>query len=279
MTIPDSVTNIGYGAFYGCSSLTSVIIPDSVKSIGTYAFNSCIALTSVTISDSVTSIGIHTFYWCNSLTGIEVSEKNPNYSSENGVLFNKDKTELIQYPIGNTETEYHIPDSVINIAENAFFHSKRLTSVTIPDSVTSIGRGAFGGCESLTSVTYKGITFSSAKTNGIYSSEIIYMAGNRDFSVKMNHEVKYAVIWSVFRNTQEDEPTNAYIKKTFVKMFQFLIDKDDTKTVKLVIGSGKFLTKRNIDKFIQYANNKKEIADMLTEHKQQLETQSKSKKK
>ena len=154
VTIPDSVTSIGDYAFFDCSGLTSVTIPDSVTSIGGSAFSGCTGLTSVTIPDSVTSIGDEAFNNCTRLTSITVKEGNPKYSSdEYGVLFNKDKTLLIQYPIGNKRTSYTIPDSVTSIGDWAFAQCTGLTSVTIGNSVTSIGEAAFWLCTSLTSVT------------------------------------------------------------------------------------------------------------------------------
>ena len=136
------------------SSIKTVEIGNSVTSIGDYAFYDYTSLTSVTIPDNVESIGDYAFSSCASLTSITVKEGNPNYSSdEYGVLFNKDKTELIQYPIGNTRTSYTIPNSVTSIGEYAFSGCTSLTSVTIPDSITSIGKNAFYSCKSLTSVT------------------------------------------------------------------------------------------------------------------------------
>ena len=152
VTILDSVTSIGSYAFYKCGSLTSVTIPDSVTSIGYSAFDSCTSLTSVTIPNSVTSIGVGAFTLCTSLTGIWVAEGNSHYSSDaSGVLFNKDKTTLVQCP--GAFAAYTIPDSVTIIGDSAFSHCTSLTSVTIPDSVTSIGNRAFADCTSLTSVT------------------------------------------------------------------------------------------------------------------------------
>ena len=140
--------------FSNRSSVKTVVIPDSVTSIGRWAFGYCESLTSVTIPDSVTSIGDEAFNNCTRLTSITVKEGNPKYSSdEYGVLFNKDKTLLIQYPIGNKRTSYTIPDSVTSIGDWAFAQCTGLTSVTIGNSVTSIGEAAFWLCTSLTSVT------------------------------------------------------------------------------------------------------------------------------
>ncbi len=153
VTIPNSITSIGREVFYDCTSLTSVTIPDSVTSIGNYAFYECTSLTSVTIPNSVTSIGDWAFRECTSLKSVEVLDNNKNYSSLDGVLLNKDKSKLITYPLGKTDSEYAIQNSVTSIDDYAFYNCTRLRSVTIPNSVISIGGSAFYGCTSLTSVT------------------------------------------------------------------------------------------------------------------------------
>lgn len=146
VTIPDSVTSIGNSVFLNCKSLESVTIPDSVTSIGENAFSGCTSLTGIVIPSSMTSIGYAAFSECTSLTGITVSESNPSYSSDGGVLFDKDKDALIQYPVGNDSKSYVIPDSVTSIEDFAFYGCTSITSITFPDSVSSVGYAAFYGC-------------------------------------------------------------------------------------------------------------------------------------
>ena len=147
------VTGIGGQAFEGCTGLENITIPDSVTEIGLEAFSGCTSLTNITIPDSVTEIGSSAFSGCSSLTAIDVEVGNNNYTSVNGVLFNKGKTELICYPAGKTDKSYNIPNSVTSIGYSAFINCTSITSITIPDSVTSIDSSAFGGCSSLKSIT------------------------------------------------------------------------------------------------------------------------------
>lgn len=140
--IPEGVTYIGVKAFYD-NDFTDINIPYGVIEIGDGAFYSIYYLESVTISDSVTKIGDDAFDGCWNLESFSVGENNTNYSSVDGVLYNKDKTELIQYPSGNTRTEFTIPDTVTNISK--FYLGESLTSVTIPKSVKYIGDNAFEG--------------------------------------------------------------------------------------------------------------------------------------
>lgn len=156
VTIPNSVTDINTSAFSGCSSLESITIPNSVTSISSYAFKDCSGLTSVTIPNSVASIGESAFYFCPGLSEIIVESANTNYTSENGVLFNKKKTTIVCYPAGKTETTYTIPNTVTTIGRNAFSGCSNLTSVAIPNSVTTIVTEAFQNCTNFTAIVYEG---------------------------------------------------------------------------------------------------------------------------
>jgi len=147
-----TITSIGNSAFSYCISLTSITIPDDVTSIGNSAFDHCYGLASVTIGTGVTSIGNNAFFSCNNLTAIDVNPSNTAYSSTDGVLYNKNKTALIQYPAGKTESAFIIPNGITSIGIYAFF-SSGLISVTIPNGVTSIGDAVFYNCYSLASIT------------------------------------------------------------------------------------------------------------------------------
>jgi TolB-like protein len=120
-------------------------IPASVVTIGSDAFWDCDGLTSVTIPANVTNMERNVFRNCVNLIAITVDQRNTYFSSIGSVLFNKDKTRLIEFPRGRTGT-YTIPTGVATIGEYAFFNCDGLTSVTIPASVTTIERGAFYGC-------------------------------------------------------------------------------------------------------------------------------------
>ena len=165
------VETIGSYAFQYCTNLTSITIPDSVTSIGQNAFQYCTSLTSITIPDSVRTIGDYAFSRCSGLTSISLDASNISFSDISGVLFNKDQSTLIQYPLGNTANSYTIPDSVTTIESGSFTQGSSLTSITIPDSVTTIGQGAF------TSTNLSTVTMSLSLKN-IYDNDTYFSNSN-----------------------------------------------------------------------------------------------------
>ncbi len=149
VTIGGSVQIIGTWAFERCSGLKEVEIPGSVTKISELAFNGCVSLAEVTIPASVREIGDLAFCECSSLTAFHVAEENERYCAKDGVLYTKDMTEIIQFPIGKGGS-FDIPEGVTHLGNGAFTCHAGLKEVTIPKSVTSIGYWVFADCDNLT---------------------------------------------------------------------------------------------------------------------------------
>ena len=195
IAMPDSVVYIGRSAFYNCTSLKSITIPDGVKEIGYAAFSECDGLVSVKIPDNVTKIGESAFINCANLTKIDVTAGNKYYSSANGVLFNKDKSELICYPAGIKNVGYSIPDGVTVIRDRAFNKCISLNSITIPKSVQDIETYSFFGCTSLEAINVAGSNKNYADVNGILFSKdktkiVCYPANKKNMSYSIPVSVK-----------------------------------------------------------------------------------------
>ena len=220
--VPNGVTHIGKGAFSNCGKLTNVVISDSVISIGESAFSGCSYLTKLTIPNSVTAIGDGAFDGCKGLMDFQVSENNAFYASVDGVLFNKEKTELIRYP-GGKQGEYivpggvthigawsffgcgkmtgiAIPDSVTGIGESTFQGCTGITTLMIPDSVTSIGERAFSGCNSLTDFQMSENNLSYASIDGVLfnkqKTELLYYPGGKQGEYIVPDGVTHIGAWS-----------------------------------------------------------------------------------
>ncbi|MDE5670401.1 MAG: leucine-rich repeat domain-containing protein [Eubacterium sp.] len=161
-------------------AIPGTIAGKTVSRIGDLAFSGCETLTNVTIPSSVTSLGDGVFFCCESLKSITVDANNKNYLSADGVLYNKNKTKLIVYPIQKADTAFAIPNSVSIIDEAAFFLCGNLTKVTIPNSVKTISDAAFAYCGGLKNVTIPNsvATIGEAAFSGCANLESITIPGS-----------------------------------------------------------------------------------------------------
>lgn len=173
LSIPEGVTNVYENSLEGCKNLKTISLPSSLKSIGNYAFSGCLSLGKVELPESVTSIGVDAFkncdslenftipknvslvnYYdygynpcpdCDSLINVFVDEENENFTSVDGVLFNKEKTELIAFPAGRSGVTT-IADGTKVIGASAFSGAKCLSNISLPNSLEIIGGNAFEYC-------------------------------------------------------------------------------------------------------------------------------------
>ena len=143
-------------------NLTSITIPAKIRdngdvytvtNINSWVFHYCENLVNIEIPSTITEINLSTLSYRNmkKLTNITVASDNPSYSSAGGVLYNKNKTEILRVPAG-IKGHFEIPKSVTTIGKYAFCHCSGLTSITIPNTVTTIKDEAFYDCSNLTSI-------------------------------------------------------------------------------------------------------------------------------
>jgi hypothetical protein len=147
-TVPATVTNIENSSFSSCTQLTSITLPEGLLRIGNSAFAGCDILTHIQLPASVDNLALDAF---NRNVSYTVIEENQYYSSENGVLYNADKTTLYIAPTTLTG-EFTVPATVTNIENSSFSSCTQLTSITLPEGLLRIGESAFSGCSSLTTV-------------------------------------------------------------------------------------------------------------------------------
>ncbi|HPR60836.1 MAG TPA: C10 family peptidase, partial [Prolixibacteraceae bacterium] len=157
--LPNTVVSIGNYAFYRCSGLKSFPTSSSITTIGKFAFYRCTGLRSIVLPSGLTTINSYAFYYCTESDSIyipssvaliddnvfrdfsgliNVDPNNNVYSSEDGVLFNKNKTTLILCPTSK-EGHYYVPSNVTTINNSAFYKCSKLTSIVLPTNLTTIG--------------------------------------------------------------------------------------------------------------------------------------------
>ena len=254
--IPDSVTSIGDSAFAGCENLKNIAIGSGVLSIGEKAFSGtgyyndksnwnngtlyisdCLididndfnSIDDYTIKENTRVIADQAFFDCANLSSINVSNNNKNYSSNDGVLFNKDKTELITYPAGKTDSEYVIPNSVTSIGYSAFENCTSLTSVTIPNSVKSLGDNAFG---SVKKVIYNGTDKEFFEIKNIENNKNVIVAKYNDLLNDLISEIEVP-----YKQSEYLKITDDYLYNTIKDRIN---NNEDARNKKISIKNGEF---------------------------------------
>ncbi len=170
LVIPENVTVIGDRAFEACIRLSSIVIPKKVTEIRVFTFCECVSLTTIVLHNGITEIGQGAFHSCKSLTNIKL----PDRINKIAVDTFSDCTRLstVVLPNGITEigeraflrckslTSLKIHENVTDISSKASWFCTSLTNIKLPDSCTTIGVIAFSGCTSLTTVTlHDGVTY------------------------------------------------------------------------------------------------------------------------
>lgn len=144
LTVPQTVTEIGYSAFSGCTQLTAITLPAGLRELGSEAFKGCTALTGVALPDSLTALGHGAFWNCSALTAVEFPAgiTPPSWSSSSGMLRNCTSLRSVK-----------LPKTVPFLGNDFFAGCTALEQIVLPDSVTEIGSNLFNGCTALTDVT------------------------------------------------------------------------------------------------------------------------------
>lgn len=314
VVIPSSVKIIDEEAFSDCRNLTQVTFNDGLETIKRYAFNGS-SIDEIVLPDTVNTIGVSAFgfsniqsvyipekvkklskYFCSNcrrLKNINVSEKNTKFASIDGVLFDKDKKTLIQYPIARKDSCYTVPDGVTIIQNQSFTGVTHLESIIIPESVNYIEKYAFNVCLELKHITIHN-TEMEIDNKAFYSRkkiEDITIIGKNatikvcadfqtsDYNLKADtmrflrcvtaspyfkdrcfSDVKgseYKIPLAIFLSLEYDDTTiNAYLKRNIRRVVKYLADSGDAENLTKLLDSG-YITKKNVDDLISYAVNAK----------------------
>jgi hypothetical protein len=171
VTLPEGITVVQDGAFWGCTALARVTLPESLTTIGARAFGNCTGLKSITIPSGVDSIAPMAFY-TGILTDISVEKGNGTYEVNGGVLFDKANKTLHTYPDKKSGDYYIVPAGTAAIGESAFFTCYNLRSVTLPEGLAAIGDNAFYSCGNMTGIELPNSLTSIGSGAFSYSSQM-----------------------------------------------------------------------------------------------------------
>ena len=153
ISFPSTLVTIGKRAFEACWGIdTPIVLPDGVTELEPYCFSFCSHTPSITFGRNLKNVSAEHLTCCSRLREIIIPEENPHLRFVDGVLFNKEMTELIYYLGGQKRKVYNVPDSVEVIRESVFGFCDHLREVILPENVKKIKLHAFMGCEKLSRV-------------------------------------------------------------------------------------------------------------------------------
>lgn len=150
LTIPDSVQTIGMTAFSGCTSLTDVKIGNGVETIGNAAFSHCTSLKNFSVGSELKDLGSGVFIFDNQLKEVKIASD--RFVFEGGVIYNKDKTEIIEMLSANKFESYKMPNTVTDIRPYSFYGCNKVQTVELSPNIDNIPAYAFSGCTGITSM-------------------------------------------------------------------------------------------------------------------------------
>lgn len=157
--LPSSLKNLGYYMFGSCDKLKSVYIPmeSDLQTIESFVFTDCPSLETFYIPTSVSEIQEGPWRNCKSLEELEIANNNYNFHVYEGVLYNRDRKHLIQYPAGKKDKEYFVGFGTQSIDNSAFYGNDYISKVIFPASLDSISHIAFYGCSNLEDVAFNDV--------------------------------------------------------------------------------------------------------------------------
>lgn len=236
LTLSNGVTSIGKVAFECCSNLTNIVIPESVQEIGYGAFNRCKSLRSVNITKSTADFSQKIFDKCDSLDEILADDDNTRYCSIDGLLFNKDKTELILYPMAKKD-DFCVPNGLVRI--NNFHDDANLVFTNGDVSICVSGQGFMKAQKDV-------LAFYNESTEENFKK-----------LKKPMYKIPFALLM-ILSNPNEETVFKEYTKNNIKDTVKYLIDNGDTENLEKLLSYG-FVTKNIISDLISYADEKNQI--------------------
>ena len=285
--LPEGLKTIDVAAFRGCEKLANVVVGEGTVKLGNGAFLDCMKLKRLVLPSTLSEIEPAALANCSSMRTILLSSENPYFTVSDGMLFDTDMTRLFYCSVRKDSAV--IPEGVEEIFSFALSGCYLLKTVELPASLKKIGGSAFRKTVSLKDVYLpEGIEFEGdpefcndtcIHVNGKLGemtffphetpfNECFILVLDRDYNVRLDHRVKYALIFRMY--FAGIEGAAEYVKKNFAKMFGSLIDNADTKTVSKLLDMKEMVTKRNIKRLIEKSEYCKPIYDMLLAYADEL---------